>query len=284
MKKTWKPKVAGILLIILGIPEMALGAMYAILALEKVISGSWRLIESLAWALPLMFVGTTAVTAGVYALRRKRRGLVLAASMCTLSACALGVVLLAEVSFVVFLAGTIGAILGVLAMIFVMMGRGEFEGRAKLVVGAELCPACGAPTATPAETCANCGARLAEAVRPRTRKPKAGGILAIVAGVLVIWTYLELFFFSSGIGFPPWPTIVIAVLHLLVVLSGTVAIVGGIYAIRRRAWGLVLAGSICALTVSTVLVIILFRPYVIVFLIPGILALVLIIKGKREFG
>ena len=47
-----------------------------------------------------------------------------------------------------------------------------------------------------------------------------------------------------------------------------IAIVGGIYALRRRIWGLALAGSICAL---------------VGFGIPGILAIIFVTKGKREF-
>ena len=54
-----------------------------------------------------------------------------------------------------------------------------------------------------------------------------------------------------------------------VIVLGIVAILGGIYALRRRIWGLALAGSICALI----------GPWFIL----GILAIVFVSLGKREF-
>jgi len=44
--------------------------------------------------------------------------------------------------------------------------------------------------------------------------------------------------------------------------------VGGVFALRRRFWGLALAGSICALSGATVL---------------GILAIVFVVMGRSEF-
>jgi uncharacterized membrane protein len=53
------------------------------------------------------------------------------------------------------------------------------------------------------------------------------------------------------------------------IVLGIVAIVGGIYALRRRLWGLALAGSICALL----------GPWALL----GILAIVFVSLGKGEF-
>ncbi|MBE9477778.1 MAG: hypothetical protein IMY81_00870, partial [Chloroflexi bacterium] len=49
---------------------------------------------------------------------------------------------------------------------------------------------------------------------------------------------------------------------------GTVAVVGGIYALRRKTWGFALAGTILATICSTPL---------------GILAIIFVSMGKREF-
>jgi len=76
---------------------------------------------------------------------------------------------------------------------------------------------------------------------------------------------------------------------------GTVAIVGGIYALKRRRWGLALAGSICVLILgialggigalfasalspssSIVLVFVLFASL-------ALLPLIFVILGRREF-
>ena len=53
------------------------------------------------------------------------------------------------------------------------------------------------------------------------------------------------------------------------IVIGVVAIVGGVYALRRRIWGLALAGSICALM----------GPWAIL----GILAIIFVALGKSEF-
>ena len=102
----------------------------------------------------------------------------------------------------------------------------------------------------------------------KTWKPTVAGILAIIAGVLgVIIGVL----FAAGVGVlggifgMGWLSIIFAPL----IIFGIIAIVGGIYALQRRIWGLALAGSICALI----------GPW---FLL-GILAIIFVSLGKREF-
>jgi len=96
-------------------------------------------------------------------------------------------------------------------------------------------------------------------------------------------------------------------------IFGIIVIIGGIYALRRRVWGLALAGSIFALIVPVTLVIFVMCIFVafgagigevnltfpetlarissswqligiiVGFGIPGILAIIFVTKGKREF-
>ena len=102
----------------------------------------------------------------------------------------------------------------------------------------------------------------------KTWKPTVGGVLAIIAGAL------ELIFGvigATGIGFMGgiigmgWLSAIFAPLIVL----GIIAIIGGIYALLRKIWGLALAGSICALI----------GPWFIL----GILAIIFVSLGKREF-
>jgi hypothetical protein len=78
--------------------------------------------------------------------------------------------------------------------------------------------------------------------------------------------------FAIGVGFGAgmigmgWLSAIFAPLIIL----GIVAIVGGIYALLRKIWGLALAGSICALI----------GPWFIL----GILAIIFVSLGKREFN
>ena len=118
----------------------------------------------------------------------------------------------------------------------------------------------------------------------------AGGVLSIVAGVFeIISGGLTVAFTSIGMPFgmlrffdpsgawhwhehswavvPIWPMI----MGGLLVGLGIVAIEGGISAIRRKRFGLSLAGAICALASG-------------LFGILAILAVIFVALGKREFG
>jgi hypothetical protein len=103
----------------------------------------------------------------------------------------------------------------------------------------------------------------------KTWKPTVAGILAIIAGALELIIGAV---FAIGVGFGAgiigmgWLSAIFAPLIIL----GIVAILGGIYALMRRIWGLALAGSICALI----------GPWFIL----GILAIIFVSLGKREFN
>jgi hypothetical protein len=101
-----------------------------------------------------------------------------------------------------------------------------------------------------------------------TWKPKVAGILSIIGGVInVIWGLVlavlgGMAFAWIGMG---W----LGAIGVPIIVLGIIAIVGGSYALRRRVWGLALAGSICAfLGPSTIL---------------GILAIIFVSMGKGEF-
>ena len=125
----------------------------------------------------------------------------------------------------------------------------------------------------------------------------AGGILSIVAGisqlilggVLIVdflvcsphcWRLIDVLFlpflpyaWRYEILWPyaiAWYTVPIrwAIIGGCVVVLGILAVVGGVSAIRRKRFGLSLAGAICALP-SHIL---------------GILAVIFVALGKREFG
>ena len=116
----------------------------------------------------------------------------------------------------------------------------------------------------------------------------AGGILCIISGITQVinvvsavivlspeWWFTQLphmalpliryGFWQSGVyGFEGWVRVVFVV---CAVVLGIVSIVGGISAIRRKRFGLSLAGAICALPSGTL----------------GIMAVVFVGLGKRAF-
>ena len=104
MQETWKPTVGGILAIIGGAIEMIFGIVIAAV-------GSIGWFFGMPWfsaiGAPLIILGIIAIVGGIYALRRRIWGLALAGSICALI-------------------GPWG-LLGILSIIFVSLGKGEFE-------------------------------------------------------------------------------------------------------------------------------------------------------------
>jgi len=99
-----------------------------------------------------------------------------------------------------------------------------------------------------------------------------GGLFGLLDGVMVILTKT-----LGGL------SVVVAILLLTL---GTIALIGGGFAFKRRRWGLALAGAICSLSSgsfefdATILGI----PYRPIVLILAILAIIFIALGKREFA
>lgn len=117
----------------------------------------------------------------------------------------------------------------------------------------------------------------------KTWKPTAAGILTIIAGFLGLLIALAI---TVGLGIagtlagliPGLPEVIftqfLALIAVPAIILSVVAIVGGIYAVRRRVWGLALAGAICAF---------LFTLPLLGWLL-AILAIVFVSLGKREFS
>ena len=108
----------------------------------------------------------------------------------------------------------------------------------------------------------------------RTWKPTTGGILAIIAGAIGVLFGLLLAvagaFAGAVVGaFIPFIGGAVAGAFAIPLILGIVSIIGGAYALKRRLWGLALAGSICALFCAWFL---------------GIPAIIFVILGKSEFA
>lgn len=108
----------------------------------------------------------------------------------------------------------------------------------------------------------------------KTWKPTVAGVLCILAGaadvglgilVLVAGGIIREAFAFTEIA--RLADLVIAISPVWFVL-GIVAIIGGIYALRRKVWGLALAGSICALSGYSIF---------------GVLAIIFVAMAKSEF-
>jgi hypothetical protein len=118
-----------------------------------------------------------------------------------------------------------------------------------------------------------------------TNCAKVGGILSIVAGAFgVFWFIMAILFIVITVAANSFPDgfydygyagalpVVIFVFYiiwgLIMTLFGALAIVGGIFALRRKVWGLALAGAIAG---------------ALVFFPCGIVAIIFTALGKPEF-
>ena len=108
-----------------------------------------------------------------------------------------------------------------------------------------------------------------------TWKPITAGILCIVAGALnliggitvaALGATLTPFTHSMGVAGFMWLQLVAIPLIVL----GIVSVVGGVFALQRRIWGMAFAGAICAL----------FPPPIVVL---GILAIIFLALSRQEF-
>jgi hypothetical protein len=93
--------------------------------------------------------------------------------------------------------------------------------------------------------------------------PVTAGIFTIIGGVLVFFRCLAR---ESRMGFFPRLGMLLGIVYII---AAILAVIGGIFAVQKRSWGMSLLGAICAL----------FPPATVL----GILAIVFVAVGKNEF-
>ena len=106
----------------------------------------------------------------------------------------------------------------------------------------------------------------------KTWKPPTAGILSIIAGVFGLIGAIVVGLIGGTIGgleLIPGVGMLLAAIEIPLIIIAIIAIVGGIYALKRRIWGLALAGTICSLLCIWLL---------------GIPAIIFVILGKSEFS
>ena len=115
----------------------------------------------------------------------------------------------------------------------------------------------------------------------KTGKPTAAGILTIVAGGMGIGVGAYVIAFREMITDLVMMYGVVSLAELgeffavfsgVAIALGTIALIGGICALKRRCWGMALAGAICSL------------PMIPIGTPLGILVVVFVSKGKKEFS
>jgi len=109
----------------------------------------------------------------------------------------------------------------------------------------------------------------------KTNKPKIGGIFTIVSGALASLGAVNYAVGLSGVtglgkgDIPPFVPSIIFGVPIMSVVIGILALIGGVFAMRRKRWGWALTGSIAG-TLSVLPL--------------GIPAIILIALSKDEFA
>ena len=117
-------------------------------------------------------------------------------------------------------------------------------------------------------------------------KSQLGGILSIISGAFGIIGFIVMIamilFFRYIINSPTFGDVgsnvqepfrivflIYGIMGLVLLIIGTIGIVGGIYAIKKRLWGLALAGAICG---------------IITFFPTGVIATIFVAQAQKEFS
>jgi hypothetical protein len=145
----------------------------------------------------------------------------------------------------------------------------------KPLSGTSFCPNCGAQTTAMTEMCTKCGARVVGKA-PTTGgswMPLTAGILqliigipGVIVGLIAVAIGSIATFFIAGLG---------GLIGAPIVILSIVAVIGGVFAIRKRAWGFALAGAICSFIVGL--------PLVAPAILLGIPAIIFVALGKGQF-
>ena len=150
------------------------------------------------------------------------------------------------------------------------------------------CISCGRPIDFSANVCPYCGYdyRMAMTMGPppvhKTGTPTAGGVLVIIAGLLALINGFVYLAFSasslSGLALPPEVSLqdvenIVRVCGAIEIVFGFVAILGGMFAIQRKHFGLAVTGSVLGMlgfgfTLGALL---------------GLIGLILVAISRREF-
>ena len=108
----------------------------------------------------------------------------------------------------------------------------------------------------------------------KTWMPLVAGILIIVSAAFKILTAigmaagLTFMHIRPVISFGMYESAVLVAIMVPSLILGVVALAGGIFALRRKSWGMALAGSIAAFLPSGIL---------------GILAIIFVVLSRNEF-
>ena len=110
---------------------------------------------------------------------------------------------------------------------------------------------------------------------PKTAMPIVAGILTLISGGLKLLGVVVIIIAGFFVSFAPrmpdrfqHPLVLFSIIGILLLISGVIAVIGGVYTLRRKNWGMSLTGAIFA-----------FLP----FNLLGLASIILLALSRREF-
>ncbi len=104
------------------------------------------------------------------------------------------------------------------------------------------CPKCGKEVAGNPTFCPGCGARLTKS----TWQSTTAGILDIIDGCLSVLLVLGLIVAIAYVSDEPGTLAILVPITVLFAVKTILAIVGGLYALQKRNWGMAIIGATAA--------------------------------------
>ncbi len=135
------------------------------------------------------------------------------------------------------------------------------------------CKNCGQKLEDEMKVCYECGTPVAvntirkETGTKATWLPATAGILAIIAGGLELFPGILIAMAGSSIIDQYIRLPMVGILGIPLIVMGIVAVIGGVCSLKRKTWGLALAGAICSLFIPVL----------------GVLSIIFVAIGKNEF-
>jgi hypothetical protein len=105
--------------------------------------------------------------------------------------------------------------------------------------------------------------------KPQSAKPVIGGVLILLGGIIGIISWGWTLAVGTAFSFIPGLGALLMVCGIIGVVLSIIALLGGIFAIKRQKYGLALVGGICSLLVG--------------YFILGLIGLILVAISKDEF-
>lgn len=168
--------------------------------------------------------------------------------------------------------------------------KAMFQKNRHRVIRMKFCPNCGSQVPDNSNFCLGCGTSLIQPIMPGYVKPKsdslkAAGILTIIGAVFcllaAIFSIFDLWDYHGYYEYSGWSGLISLIFNPL---SFTLGLISGILILKRKSYVMAIIGTSFVIVGGGLAYLgYVSKPFGIIALLLGILALVFVIQGKKDF-